>query len=654
MILSKSTLHRLHISNGWRILIYLAADLFRVPLIIQIYGRIPRALVKNFQLRILLPTKYDLRDYNRVPEIRNQNPWNTCWAFASLASLESTFLNLYPDYQDIDLSEMFIAYFAYGDKRPGKSYYLYNSEADILNQGGNYNQAAALLARLGTVNESTLRYSRTTIKKLPEEYEKAAIRLKDVYELGTLSGNEIIQAVKNLIINNGAVYAAYYSDNDGYYDIYSSYFNNQTDDEGNPLTPNHAISIIGWDDSYPRYSFSPVKPAKSGAWLVRNSWGSGWLYNRGYFWMSYEQFITDAVIFIADKSSKYIKHYGHDDLGRISGIYINWSASIFKNESDDEILQYTGFNAIDNNTDYEIYIYDLGTEKPSSPIEGVLLASRDNYTPYKGYHTEDFSQENIRLKGGHYFSVVMKTNTGIGTEATYENNVIVNPEESYYSSDGLTWSDLYNIPLDDDNDYKHNACIKAFTVPDTALSGIEINEINFPDQYFRQKLSMRAYDKDSDGILTPEEISDIKDFILPIQTKSLKGLELLTSLNYLRCGYGTKTELTELSISNHPSLTYLNCRGNNNLTNLSLNNNPALKYINCYNNRELTELNISDNPALISFDCKGNYSLVSFDLSKNPALSYINYENSGLTKLNISNYPALNYFRCCNNAVLTS
>ena len=52
----------------------------------------------------ILPAKYDLRDYNLVTPVRNQNgtkPGGTsdmgstvglCWAFASLASLESNML----------------------------------------------------------------------------------------------------------------------------------------------------------------------------------------------------------------------------------------------------------------------------------------------------------------------------------------------------------------------------------------------------------------------------------------------------------------------------------------------------------------------------------------------------------------------------------
>ena len=78
-----------------------------------------------------LPVSYDLRDYGRVPPIREQNPWGTCWAFAALSSVESNYLTRLlsdderakvanfagelADSRDVNFSPLHLAWFAKND-----------------------------------------------------------------------------------------------------------------------------------------------------------------------------------------------------------------------------------------------------------------------------------------------------------------------------------------------------------------------------------------------------------------------------------------------------------------------------------------------------------------------------------------------------------
>ena len=83
------------------------------------------------------PTSYDLRTTGKVTPVKDQNPFGTCWAFATYGSLEST---LMPSVPTPDFSEKNMA------NRAGFDY-------DIPNGGGNEEMATAYLTRwTGTVN----------------------------------------------------------------------------------------------------------------------------------------------------------------------------------------------------------------------------------------------------------------------------------------------------------------------------------------------------------------------------------------------------------------------------------------------------------------------------------------------------------------------
>ena len=70
-----------------------------------------------------------------------------------------------------------------------------------------------------------------------------------------------------------------------------SYYRNLTDADEKAKqiynTGGHAIAVVGWDDGFPITKFlSP--PKKTGAFKVKNSWGTGKGLGDGYIWISYE------------------------------------------------------------------------------------------------------------------------------------------------------------------------------------------------------------------------------------------------------------------------------------------------------------------------------------------------------------------------------
>ena len=69
------------------------------------------------------PSFWDSRSKNWLPPVRNQNPFGSCVAHAAIGAAESNAISQgFASANNIDLSEMFVAWFVYGDNRPGKSF----------------------------------------------------------------------------------------------------------------------------------------------------------------------------------------------------------------------------------------------------------------------------------------------------------------------------------------------------------------------------------------------------------------------------------------------------------------------------------------------------------------------------------------------------
>lgn len=69
----------------------------------------------------------------------------------------------------------------------------------------------------------------------------------------------------------------------------------------------HSVCIIGWDDDYAVDNFnSNFRPKKNGAFLAKNSWGSGSGYD-GYVWISYEDETMNGACCITDMDADFYK-----------------------------------------------------------------------------------------------------------------------------------------------------------------------------------------------------------------------------------------------------------------------------------------------------------------------------------------------------------
>ena len=205
---------------------------------------------------------------DKLSPVRDQGPDGNCWAFAALGSLESYLRPAQPfDFSEDNLAVAAGTDFDYG---------VYG--------GGNYNMATAELSRWnGPVAETSDAYGDGVFVSglAPLAHVQNVLFLPD--RTGPTDNDTIKWAVEN----EGPVYTAMYADSGMESSKDSTAYNAATDAfyYTGTADANHAVDIVGWDDNYSAANFATA-PAGDGAFIVRNSWGTGWG-TSGYFYVSY-------------------------------------------------------------------------------------------------------------------------------------------------------------------------------------------------------------------------------------------------------------------------------------------------------------------------------------------------------------------------------
>ncbi len=414
-----------------------------------------------------LPSQYSLKDYGYVTSVKDQDPYGTCWTFATMASAESGILKKYG--KTVDLAELQLAYYNFNNYHKADPLNLITNDGNygsitndnILNFGGNVFLATFSLASgIGFSNESSYPYS------LASSYiggygtgacYNTAYRLKSARWILMSETSKIKQA----LMNYGALSVSYYhADNYPYLSKAGTgetvFYQNKTN------STNHAVTLVGWDDNFASTKFpSDNRPSGNGAWLIKNSWGSDWG-NDGYFWISYyDRAISNtlACFYEAEIDSNYNPDKTHlyqydgssnakyKTLGRTA-----YESNIYTAKKT-EILKEVGFFSINSQLNYTISVYK---NVQGTPTSGTLVATQSGYLEDAGYYLIPLNTS-VKVKQDEKFSIVIKLSSSSENIALLVDYSEVNSYDegktirfynstagdlSYYSENGSSWQSL--------------------------------------------------------------------------------------------------------------------------------------------------------------------------------------------------------------------
>ncbi|UCE24090.1 MAG: T9SS type A sorting domain-containing protein [Candidatus Zixiibacteriota bacterium] len=391
-------------------------------------------------LSAAVPAAWDWRTQSALTSVKSQGLCGSCYAFAALANIESKLLidgEPYPDFSENNAKEC--------------NYYQTSCG------GGNYYTLASWLSQTGTVLEGCDPYVASDVAcQSACPYSTTLLDWRIISE----SSVPAEAVLKQYIYDYGPVYTSMYAgDADAWYTELSLYDGSYTLFYDGLEGTNHAVLIVGWDDS-----FVHAGPSSPGGWIVKNSWGLGWG-DAGYFTIAYgsagmgkwSSFVFDWQDYDTDGD---LLHY--DEAGWNSNIgygTTSWGMCKFVQPATSYLYRVEFWTA-DVTTDIDIYVYD----DFSGGTLSNLLASKLNVSfAEAGYHSVALDSPLEITIGEDFYIAVKITDATYGFPICCDSDGPYETATTYISSNGIAWLDM-------GTGYGDDVCIRARTSVDLPVA----------------------------------------------------------------------------------------------------------------------------------------------------------------------------------------
>jgi C1A family cysteine protease len=420
-----------------------------------------------------IPETFDLREVNNqnyVTSVKSQKG-GTCWSHAVCACMEGNLLmtglwNSIGKQVEPNLAEYHLDWWNgfndfFNQDETG-------SEGVVVHNGAQCRIAAAYLSRgegavysqlANDAGEQDAVWYSDAPDRFDETYELFYPNHIEIYDIG--ENLENIGLIKSKIMQQGPLTMVFRADNSFLTEDFVHY---QPPSNNDP--PNHNVVIIGWDDA------KETQAPDNGAWLCKNSWGTGWG-NNGYFWISYfdkyccHEYDGDewTASFIDVEPFSFDTVYYHDYHGWQEDFSLSNEAFNAFTSTEDEVLTAVSFFTCDNDVEFNVKIFDTFEE-------GGLkneLSNQIGSIEFKGFHTIELDQP-VRLKKNDDFFIYLSLSDGgipyDHSTTIWGFNIIskANMGESFYLDGTGNWIDLNSF------DSSANFCIKGLVSKQADLS----------------------------------------------------------------------------------------------------------------------------------------------------------------------------------------